>query len=94
MQHKSHYIERTLHYAFLVLFVISATLLLLDIDAFTGLVSMTTQVVNNCEKTILASTSCSEQYITECPELNSKQYVLNQKGDAMCCCVPLKYKVD
>lgn len=89
MQSKSHYLERTFHYAFLVLFVISAALLLLDIDAFTGLASMkTAQVVNSCEQTIPTSTSCSNQHTAECPELNSKQYVLNQKGESLCCCVP------
>jgi len=88
MQHKTHYLERTFYYAFLILFAISAVLLLSDIDAFTGFTSMTTQVVNSCEKTIPASTECSSEYLSECPELHSKQYVLNQKGQTLCCCVP------
>ncbi|GEM_PF-4398205 len=94
MKHISYYKERMLYCAFLVFFATSVLLLFVDMDSFTAMAMETAQIAQSCEQTVPLATSCVGGLYGECAELNSKQYVLNQKGDAMCCCVPLKYKVD
>ena len=91
MKHISHYKERILYSTFIVLFVISALLLLTDIDSFTAMLSMqTAQIAESCEKTISSARACTNGLYGYCENSFSKQYFLNQKGDAMCCCLPVR----
>lgn len=87
-RHPSHYLERTLYSAFIALFAISAFLLLLNIDSFTGWASLhTAQVADSCAETLQPSLPCSERFDT-CSEGYKKEYVMTRKGSALCCCMP------